>query len=216
MLHHFITFQVRACCYNHNRCFLKGTAIVANGIIIHLVSLNESLLQSIWAFEKVYDCCWFSFQNSFWPTFGGLFHLNTTTMIRNATAVWNGSGKEGTGKLTTQSGILKDASYGYRSRFENGPGTNPEELVAAAHAGCFTMKLSFSLGEKGLTPDSLQTRCEITFENGVITKSHLTVEAKVPGASEQQFQAAVKDAEQNCPISKLLKTEIVAEGKLIQ
>lgn len=137
-------------------------------------------------------------------------------MIRNATAVWNGSGKEGTGKLSTQSGLLKDSNYGYRSRFENGPGTNPEELVAAAHAGCFTMKLSFSLGEKGFTPESLETRCEITFENGAVTKSHLTVEANVPGINEQQFQEAVKDAEQNCPISKLLKTEIVAEGKLAQ
>src|SRR5438046_458546 len=124
-------------------------------------------------------------------------------MIRNATAVWNGSGKEGAGKVSTQSGILTDANYGYKSRFENGPGTNPEELVAAAHAGCFTMKLSFVLGEKGFTPDRLQTRCEITFENGVLTKSHLVVEANVPGIDEQKFQEAVKDAEQNCPISKV-------------
>ena len=137
-------------------------------------------------------------------------------MIRNATAVWNGAGKDGTGKLSTQSGILQEANYGFRSRFENGPGTNPEELVAAAHAGCFTMKLSFVLGEKGFTPDSLQTRCDITFENGAVTKSHLTVEGKVPGINEQQFQEAVKDAEQNCPISKLLDTEISAEGTLLQ
>lgn len=135
-------------------------------------------------------------------------------MIRNATAVWNGTGKEGTGKVSTQSGVLKDSNYGFKSRFENGPGTNPEELVAAAHAGCFTMKLSFVLGEKGFTPDSLQTRCDITFENGSVTKSHLTVEAKVPGINDQQFQEAVKDAEQNCPISKLLKTEISSEAKL--
>ena len=135
-------------------------------------------------------------------------------MIRNATAVWNGTGKEGTGTVSSQSGILKDSNYGYKSRFENGPGTNPEELVAAAHAGCFTMKLSFVLGEKGFTPDSLQTRCEITFENGSITKSHLIVEGKVPGINEQQFQEAVKDAEQNCPISKLLNTEISSEAKL--
>jgi osmotically inducible protein OsmC len=137
-------------------------------------------------------------------------------MIRNATAVWNGSGKEGTGKLSSQSGVLKDSNYGYRSRFENGPGTNPEELVAAAHAGCFTMKLSFVLGEKGFTPESLQTRCDITFENGAVTKSHLTVEANVPGINEQQFQEAVKEAEQNCPISKLLKTEISSEARLAQ
>lgn len=137
-------------------------------------------------------------------------------MIRNATAVWNGSGKEGTGKLSTQSGILKETNYGFRSRFENGPGTNPEELVAAAHAGCFTMKLSFVLGERGFTPERLQTVCDITFENGAVTKSHLTVEAQVPGIDEQQFQEAVKDAEQNCPISKLLQTEISSEARLAQ
>jgi osmotically inducible protein OsmC len=136
-------------------------------------------------------------------------------MIRNATAVWNGSGKEGTGKVSTQSGILTEANYGFKSRFENGPGTNPEELVAAAHAGCFTMKLSFVLGENGFTPDRLQTRCEITFENGVVTKSHLIVEANVPGIDEQKFQEAVKDAEQNCPISKLLKAEISSDAKLL-
>ncbi len=136
-------------------------------------------------------------------------------MIRNATAVWNGSGKEGTGKVSTQSGLLKDTNYGYKSRFENGPGTNPEELVAAAHAGCFTMKLSFVLNEKGFTADSLETKCDITFEDGSITKSHLTVQGKVPGISDDQFQDAVKDAEKNCPISKLLNTEISSEAKLV-
>lgn len=135
-------------------------------------------------------------------------------MIRNATAVWNGSGKEGTGKLSTQSTVLKDTAYGFKSRFENGPGTNPEELVAAAHAGCFTMKLSFVLNEAGFTADSLQTRCDLTFENGSITKSHLIVEGKVPGIDEQKFQEAVKNAEQNCPISKLLNTAISSEAKL--
>jgi lipoyl-dependent peroxiredoxin len=135
-------------------------------------------------------------------------------MVRNATAVWNGSGKEGSGTLSTESNVLNETSYNFRKRFENEPGTNPEELVAAAHAGCFTMKLSFVLGEAGFTPDSLQTRCEITFEGGSITKSHLIVEGKVPGISEQQFQDAVKNAEQNCPISKLLNTSISSEGKL--
>lgn len=136
-------------------------------------------------------------------------------MIRNATAVWNGSGKEGTGKISTQSGTLKDTQYGFKSRFESGPGTNPEELVAAAHAGCFTMKLSFVLNEKGFTADSLQTKCDITFENGAVTKSHLTVEAKVPQIDEKRFQEAVKEAEQNCPISKLLNTAISSEAKLM-
>jgi|SRR4051812_36362039 osmotically inducible protein OsmC len=135
-------------------------------------------------------------------------------MIRNATAVWNGSGKEGNGQLTTGSNVLNNAQYSYKTRFENGVGTNPEELIAAAHAGCFTMKLSFVLGEAGVTPEKLETRCDITFENGAITKSHLTVKAKVPGISKEKFQEAVKNAEQNCPISKLLKTEISSEAIL--
>ncbi len=135
-------------------------------------------------------------------------------MVRNATAVWNGSGKEGNGQLTTGSSVLKEAQYSYKTRFENGIGTNPEELIAAAHAGCFTMKLSFVLGEAGVTPEKLETKCEITFENGAVTKSHLTVKAKVPGITNEKFNAAVKDAEQNCPISKLLKTEISSEGHL--
>ncbi|MFL5774622.1 MAG: OsmC family protein [Flavisolibacter sp.] len=135
-------------------------------------------------------------------------------MIRNATAVWNGSGKEGNGQLTTGSSLLKNAQYSYKTRFENGVGTNPEELIAAAHAGCFTMKLSFVLGEMGVTPEKLETKCEITFEGGAITKSHLIVNAKVPGISKDKFNEAVKNAEQNCPISKLLKTEITSEATL--
>src|SRR6476661_2937028 len=135
-------------------------------------------------------------------------------MVRNATAVWNGSGKTGTGNLTTASNVLKQTPYSFNSRFENGSGTNPEELIAAAHAGCFTMKLSFVLGEAGFTPESLETKCDITFENGAVTKSHLSVQAKVPGISPEKFNEAVKNAEQNCPISKLLKTEITSEAKL--
>lgn len=139
-------------------------------------------------------------------------------MVRNATAVWKGSGKEGSGQLTAPSGVLNNTPYSYHTRFENEPGTNPEELIAAAHAGCFSMKLSFILGEKGATPDSLQTKCEITLENGAVTKSHLIVEGKVPGISEEQFQEAVKNAEQNCPISKLLGPglSISSEAKLLQ
>jgi osmotically inducible protein OsmC len=138
-------------------------------------------------------------------------------MIRNATAVWNGSGKEGKGTVSTQSTVLNNAQYSYKSRFEQGVGTNPEELVAAAHAGCFSMKLSFILGEAGFTPDSLQTRCEITFENGTVTKSHLIVEGKVPGIDDAKFQECVKKAEQTCPISNLLKgtIAITSEGKLV-
>lgn len=136
-------------------------------------------------------------------------------MIRNATAVWQGSGKEGKGHLTTQSNVLSQTQYSFNTRFEDGIGTNPEELIAAAHSGCFTMKLSFVLNEKGFTADSLETKCQITFENGSVTKSHLIVQGTVPGISEDQFQEAVKDAEQNCPISQLLKTEITSEAKLV-
>ena len=125
-------------------------------------------------------------------------------MIRHATAVWNGSGKEGKGHLTTASTVLNQTQYSFNTRFEDGVGTNPEELIAAAHAGCFAMKLSFVLGAAGFTPDSLETKCEITFENGTLSKSHLILKASVPGIDEAKFQECVKDAEQNCPISKLL------------
>ena len=135
-------------------------------------------------------------------------------MIRNATAVWNGPGKEGKGTVSTQSGVLQQTQYSFNSRFAEGNGTNPEELVAAAHAGCFTMKLSFVLGEAGFTPETLETKCDITFENGAITKSHLTVNGKVPGISKEKFEECVKDAEKNCPISKLLNTSISSEATL--
>ncbi|HEY0355047.1 MAG TPA: OsmC family protein [Flavisolibacter sp.] len=135
-------------------------------------------------------------------------------MVRHATAAWSGSGKEGKGQLKTASGVLSGTPYNYRQRFENDPGTNPEELIAAAHAGCFTMKLSFVLGEAGFTPDNIETKCEITFEGGTVTKSHLIVNAKVPGISKEKFDEAVKNAEQNCPISKLLKAEISSEATL--
>ena len=127
-------------------------------------------------------------------------------MKRNATAVWQGSGKDGKGNLTTQSGTLSSTQYSYKSRFEEGVGTNPEELIAAAHAGCFTMKLSFNIDAAGFKADELTTKCEISLEEGTITSSHLTLTAKIPGISQDQFEAAVKDAEANCPVSKLLKT----------
>jgi osmotically inducible protein OsmC len=135
-------------------------------------------------------------------------------MKRNATAVWNGSGKEGNGHLTTASTVLSQTPYSFTSRFENGKGTNPEELVAAAHAGCFTMKLSFVLGEAGFTPQTLETRCEVNFENGAVTSSHLTVKASVPGISKEKLAECVKNAEENCPISKLLNTKISSEATL--
>ncbi|HEX2533339.1 MAG TPA: OsmC family peroxiredoxin, partial [Chitinophagaceae bacterium] len=104
--------------------------------------------------------------------------------------------------------------YSFNTRFADGVGTNPEELIAAAHAGCFTMKLSFVLNEAGFTADRLETKCQITFENGSVTKSHLILTGSVPGISPEQFQEAVKNAEENCPISKLLNTEISSEATL--
>ncbi len=128
-------------------------------------------------------------------------------MKRNATAVWNGSGKEGNGHLTTQSTTLNKTQYSYNSRFAEGIGTNPEELVAAAHAGCFTMKLSFILGAAGFTPDEVQTKCEINLENGTITNSNLIVTAKVPGITEEKFQECATEAKNNCLISVLYNCE---------
>ena len=117
-------------------------------------------------------------------------------MKRQATAVWNGSGKEGNGHLTTQSTTLNQTQYSFNSRFAEGVGTNPEELMAAAHAGCFTMKLSFVLGAAGFTPESLETKCTITLEDGVITSSHLQLTAKVPGISPEKFQECAADAKE--------------------
>ncbi|HMR44287.1 MAG TPA: OsmC family protein [Saprospiraceae bacterium] len=133
---------------------------------------------------------------------------------RKANAVWEGSGKEGKGHLSTQSTVLNETQYSYTSRFEEGIGTNPEELVAAAHAGCFNMKLSFVLGAAGFTPERLETQCTISLENGAITASQLVLKATVPGISSEQFDACVADAKQNCPISKLLNTEISVDATL--
>lgn len=135
-------------------------------------------------------------------------------MKRNATAVWNGSGKEGKGTVSTQSNILNQTQYSYSSRFEQGTGTNPEELVAAAHAGCFSMKLSFVLGAAGFTPDQINTSCNITLENGAVTTSELKVSAKVPGITAEKFKECAEDAKANCPISKLLNCNITMEASL--
>ena len=136
-------------------------------------------------------------------------------MKRNATAVWQGSGKEGKGSLTAPSKVLVNTPYSFKTRFEEGVlGTNPEELVAAAHAGCFSMKLSFNIDAAGFTADQIETKCEINFENGTITGSHLTVSAKIKGISKEKFDEAVADAEKNCPISKLLNTKITVNASL--
>lgn len=135
-------------------------------------------------------------------------------MERTATAFWQGTGKEGNGHLTTQSNVLNKTQYSFNTRFADGIGTNPEELIAAAHAGCFTMKLSFNLSAAQFTPTALETSCKITLENGAITSSHLTLKANVEGVTAEKFAELVADAEKNCPISKLLNTKITVEYKL--
>ena len=136
-------------------------------------------------------------------------------MKRDATAVWKGSGKEGKGHISTANKVLNQAAYSWHSRFEHGEGTNPEELLAAAHAGCFSMKLSFVIGESGVTPEELTTTCEITLENGTISSSHLNVKGKVPGMSKEDFEKAVQKAAETCPVSKMFRAAITAEGTLV-
>ena len=131
-----------------------------------------------------------------------------------ATANWKGTGKEGSGTLSSKSKVLENTSYDFRSRFEDGTFTNPEELVAAAHAGCFSMKLSFVLGAAGFTPDRIDTKCTITLEAGAITSSHLEVKAAVQGIDATKFAECAAEAKANCPISKLLNTEITMEASL--
>lgn len=134
---------------------------------------------------------------------------------RKATAVWKGSGKEGSGVLSTQSTVLSNTQYSFNSRFAEGKGTNPEELVAAAHGGCFAMKLSFVLGEAGFTPEELSVDCTVTLEEGGVTGSHLVLKAKVPGISKDKFNACAEEAKKNCPISKLLNTSITLDASLV-
>ncbi len=135
-------------------------------------------------------------------------------MKRKATAVWNGTIKEGKGNLSTQSEVLHKTPYSFNTRFEDEKGTNPEELIGAAHAGCFTMQLSANLSKEGFSPVTLETEATITFENGSITRSHLVLNAKVPGVSQEKFEELVNHAKENCPISKLLNTEISLESTL--
>lgn len=136
-------------------------------------------------------------------------------MKRTATAVWNGSGKDGSGNVTTQSTTLNKTQYSYKSRFEQGVGTNPEELVAAAHASCFIMKLSFVLGAAGFTPESLEATATVSLDDGTITSSNIVLTAKVPGIDAAKFKECADDAKANCPISKLLNTTIGLEAKLV-
>lgn len=135
-------------------------------------------------------------------------------MKRNATAVWKGSVKEGAGTLTTQSKVLDHSQYSFKTRFEDGIGTNPEELIAAAHSGCFTMQLSAYITEEGFEVESLETKCDVDFQDGSVVGSHLTVTGKVKGISEDKFQELVSKAEKNCPISRLLDTKITSSATL--
>lgn len=135
-------------------------------------------------------------------------------MKRKATAVWLGTGKEGKGDLTTQSTVLNNTQYSFTSRFEQGIGTNPEELIAAAHAGCFTMKLAFNIDAAGFTADRLETTCTVKLDDGAITTSHLKLSASIPGISQEKFDEVVGDAEKNCPISKSLTASISVEATL--
>jgi osmotically inducible protein OsmC len=137
-------------------------------------------------------------------------------MKRTATANWKGSGKEGSGKLLTQSGVIKNKNYDYKSRFEDGSYTNPEELIAAAHAGCYSMKLAFVLGAAGFTPNRIETKCTITLEAGVITHSHLEVRAKVPKLRVKNFPQYAEEAKANCPVSKALNCEITLDAQQVK
>lgn len=139
-------------------------------------------------------------------------------MTTYGTAVWKGGLKDGKGAITTKSGALKDYPYGFAARFEGQPGTNPEELIGAAHAGCFTMALSLILGEAGFTADQMDTKAEITLakqdDGFAVTKSALTLRAKIPGIDNAKFQELAAKAKAGCPISKLLKTEITLDAAL--
>ncbi len=139
-------------------------------------------------------------------------------MIKKAWAVWKGGIKDGIGAISTETGVLNEAPYGFKSRFENGKGTNPEELIGAAHAGCFSMALSLMLGEAGLTAERIETHAAITLDRidgaFTITASHLTLTAKVPGATQAQFLEIANKAKAGCPVSRVLKANITMDATL--
>jgi osmotically inducible protein OsmC len=139
-------------------------------------------------------------------------------MKRSASAVWKGGIKDGKGTISTDSGVLSDTQYSFSTRFEDGKGTNPEELIAAAHAGCFSMALSGQLGQAGLTAESIRTTASVRLEKTdagfAITSVHLDVTAKIPGADQKAFETAANNAKAGCPVSKVLNAEITMEAKL--
>lgn len=136
-------------------------------------------------------------------------------MIRKANAVWRGTGRDGEGALSSASGVLQDTPYSFKTRFEDQPGTNPEELIAAAHAGCFTMALAFAMQREGFTPEELSTEAAVSLDQDgpgfKISKSALTLRARVPGLSEAKFQELAETAEKTCPVSRVLNAEITLE-----
>jgi len=140
-------------------------------------------------------------------------------MVRKASAVWKGSLKEGKGTISSESGVLSHTPYSFSTRFENAKGTNPEELIAAAHAGCFTMALSAQLGTAGITPESLETTASLTLDKldagWSITKIHLDVAARIPGVDKAAFDKAAENAKAGCPVSRLLKAEITMTARLV-
>ncbi len=139
-------------------------------------------------------------------------------MIKNASAVWKGTIKEGGGVISTESGVLNEAQYGFKSRFESGKGTNPEELIGAAHAGCFSMALSLMLGEAGFTPDRIETRAAVTIDKVgggfEITSSHLDVVAEIPNIDQAKFDELANKAKEGCPVSKVLNAKITMNARL--
>lgn len=139
-------------------------------------------------------------------------------MKKFGSAVWKGGIKEGQGTISTQTGVLSNAPYGFKSRFENGPGTNPEELIGAAHAACFSMALSLMLGQGNLTPERIETKAEVTIEQVddgfAITSSHLTVVATIPGTDAATFARIAQQAKEGCPVSKLMNAKITMDAKL--
>ena len=139
-------------------------------------------------------------------------------MKRKASAVWKGSLKDGKGTISTESGVLSDTQYGFKSRFENGPGTNPEELIAAAHAGCFSMALSSQLGEAKLVAESIRTTASVSLDmiggKFSITAVHLDLVAKIPGASKEAFETAANNAKAGCPVSRVLSAKITLDARL--
>jgi len=139
-------------------------------------------------------------------------------MVRKGSAVWKGSLKEGKGTISSESGVLSNTPYSFSTRFENAKGTNPEELIAAAHAGCFTMALSAQLGNAGITPESLETTASLSLDKldsgWTVTKIHLDVSARIPGADKAAFDKAAEAAKAGCPISRLLKAEITMTARL--